>query len=577
MSIKCYKFGLLEPISGFDQEAIDVLFKRNKLWNDLVALEHNFRLKYRDFVLKSDEELQLIQSEIDSLSASIEELITAKKKLRQKERTAKVDDKFINETIRANKEKRKKLSEIAKEIRARVKIEIAPRIAELNSQHYENIKQVRKESGLWWGNYETVMEAYDAARVKAMKSNSELRFKRFDGTGKFAVRFQDGGLSFDDLMNGKSNDLIVEKLDISHLQNLSSRGIRSRARHHLKISIFTYQDENGKKQRHYVTLPLVMHRDMEEGKIKFIHVQRNRVGNQFNWSCSITMQTDDEPANISNHPSSKSCGIDIGFRLVKDGLRVATLADSQDHTEHLILPNTWIERMNYVETLQSELSEEMNLMWVVLKKQLSVMIEHPEHLKEIIGNMLKMGEKLPYGGIKKLFNALKADEDLMPECLAILRAWDKKIYRREREMFNLKNKLLSQRKHIYRNFAHMISNAYAHVIIEDMNLKEMVKVEKSETQSNDMAAPIRANRQRASLYELINAIKLACVKTGSMFEKVEAAYSTRNCNFCGHVNARTDNINMICAGCGSMYDTDINAAKNFLKGDYLQEKQIVSA
>ena len=54
MTIKVYKFGLLDPVRGWDQTDIDVLFLRNKLWNNLVALEHERRQAYRNLLLDAD-------------------------------------------------------------------------------------------------------------------------------------------------------------------------------------------------------------------------------------------------------------------------------------------------------------------------------------------------------------------------------------------------------------------------------------------------------------------------------------------------------------------------------------------
>lgn len=576
--INCYKFGCLQPTAGFDQDAIEHLFLRNKLWNTLVALDHQFRQRYRDLMLNSDEKLKSVQDSIDSINQEIEDLVENKKKLRQKERTKNIDSKLLDERINVLKAKRKSLSVDSKIERERVKVEIKPQIDLLNTERYEAKKLAYKESGLWWGNYETVIAAYDIASQKAMKSNSELRFKSFDGSGKFAVRFEDGGLTIDELKAGTSNTCRIETLDTSAFQNLSQRGIKSKARHSMTMTIYTFNDEKGKKQRKEITVPIIFHREMEEGKIKTIHLQRKRLGNQFTWSASFTLKNDTEPANVADHPTTASCGIDLGYRLVKDGLRVATVADSQSNVEYLVLPKSWIDRMDYTESLQSELSEAMTLMWAKLKAEIAKIPEYPEVVAEIIKNMQKMGDRLPYKGIKRLYRVLK-EQDVTGSPVAgfntvldILKVWDKATYRQELEMVNLKDKLLKQREHIYRNFAASLTKKYAHIVVEDMGLAELAKTEKSETETNDMPNAVKANRQRASLYSLVEAIRLSAIKAGSYFEKSKAAYSSMTCHVCGHLNPKTQNIHQTCESCTSMYDVDENAAKNFLKGEYIKEK-----
>lgn len=53
--IKAFKFGMLDPVSGFDQTALDTLYLRNKLWNALVELERGHREKYRALLTGSNE------------------------------------------------------------------------------------------------------------------------------------------------------------------------------------------------------------------------------------------------------------------------------------------------------------------------------------------------------------------------------------------------------------------------------------------------------------------------------------------------------------------------------------------
>lgn len=572
--IKAYKFGCLEPTSGFDEKAIDQLYLRNKLWNTLVAQHHEFRNKYRALMLASDDILKSLQDEINAIQVEIESLVSDKKKLRQKERTKNVDSKLLDARINNLKSKRKELNFAVKTERERVKVKIKPQIEQLNSDAYEAKKNAYNESGLWWGNYETVVAAYDVASQKAMKSNAELRFKAFDGTGKFAVRFENGGLTIDELKAGASNVCRIETLDTSRFQNLSKRGILSKARHAITMTIYTFKDESGKKSRKEICLPIIFHREMDEGKIKTIHLHRRRIGKQFHWSASFTLKNDAEHASVTHHKSTKACGVDIGYRLVKEGLRVATVADLGGNVEHLVLPNVWIGRMDYTEKLQSELSDSLNIMWVKLKSELAKIAEFPEPVNEIVNRMAKMGDRLPYKSIKQLFRILKEIEtsgaplgDL--NCAYnILKEFDKLTYKKEAELFNLKDKLLSQREHIYRNFAANLSKKYAHIIVEDMKLAEIAKTEKSETETNDMPNAVKANRQRAALFSLVEAIKLSSIKAGCLFERAEAAYSTRTCNHCNHVNANTDHIYQHCSNCGEGYDLDENAALNFIKGVY---------
>lgn len=126
MTIKVYKFGLLDPVSGWDQTAIDVLFLRNKLWNNLVALEHEKRQAYRNLLLDVDTELAAVQARLDAIEVKKLSLTTRKNALRAKARSRNVDTTEIDQEIKKLLDERKVLGEQIKDLRERVKIEIKP-------------------------------------------------------------------------------------------------------------------------------------------------------------------------------------------------------------------------------------------------------------------------------------------------------------------------------------------------------------------------------------------------------------------------------------------------------------------
>ena len=572
--IKAYKFGLLEPVSGFDQSALDVLFLRNKLWNNLVALEREHREQYRAAILDASPALQAMQDKMNALEEKRQELITQKKKMRSMVRSKKVDTSLLDVEIQKIMEEKSSLKEPLKTLRDEVKMMTREKTKEIDKERYEAVKKLCHESGLWWANYETVIASYDVARVRAMKENAELRFKSFDGSGKFAVR-ESGGFSKQELFSGAKSFIKIEALPDEQFSHLSERGKKHRARHLLTMTAYTYLDDAGKRQRHQIMWPIVFHRDLPEGQIKVFHVQRKRIGNQFEWSCSITMEVPEEPKSIHDHASKKACGVDIGFRGVKGGLRIATIADG-DKTEHILLPQDWLDKMDYVERLQSEISEEGNNTWEKLKACLGSMPEYPESLKERIHNLLKAGDKTPYKGMKALLHVLRTDP-VIPEALDILEAWDKAIYRPYKTMNNLRDKLQNRRQHIYRNLAYRLSNEYSLVRMEDMDLRKMSIVKTEDGSDNELHQRARDNRKRAALYSLVLSVKQACAKTGAYFELMPAAYSTMTCSSCGHVNEPVEDIHFYCKKCGTVHDQDENAAKNFLSGDYINvQKQIVA-
>ena len=46
--------------------------------------------------------------------------------------------------------------------------------------------------------------------------------------------------------------------------------------------------------------------------------------------------------------------------------------------------------------------------------------------------------------------------------------------------------------------------------------------------------------------------------------RMEAAFSSRTCSACEHVNAGTTDLFFTCQSCGTLHDQDDNAVRNFL-------------
>lgn len=567
MTIKVYKFGLLDPVSGWDQTAIDVLFLRNKLWNNLVAMEYERRQAYRNLLLDSDTELAALQARLDAIEVEKENLTIRKNTLRTKARSRQVDTAEIDQEIKKLLDERKALGEQTKALRELVKIEVKPFAAELDKQRYEKTKQLTKESGLWWCNSETVMAAFDVGRVKAMKEQTELRFHSFDGTGKYAVR-RTGGFSLDDVMTGRLSFVSIQALPLAIFDGLSERSQRSRARHHLTMLVHKTNSEEGTKIRHEITWPIILHRPLpDDCLIKQIQVMRKRVGDRFEWICSITVDTPDVLKAMLDSPSISVCGIDLGFRQVKNDLRVATLADSSGRLRYYTIDKNWLDSMDYVESIQSDLSGTANSVWAQLRLILKELDEYPESLRERITGMLKAGAKTPIRAMLAMQKTLSNEPDLIPDALALLDDWKKRIRRRTKEMHDLRDKLINRRKDIYRNIACEIARNHSLVRIANLKLKDMVKVKRNDGTDTKLTDIARKNRNRASLAELTLYIQQACIKNGVAVEKFDTTYMTRTCSQCGHLNpANTGNLLLSCEGCGAEYDQDDNAARNYLNG-----------
>jgi hypothetical protein len=114
VTIKVYKFGLLDPVNGWNQTAIDVQFLRNKLWNNLVALEHERRQAYRNLLLDADTEVADVQVRLDAIEIEKLSLTTRKNAMRAMASSKQVDTAGIDQEIKKLLDERKTLREQTK-------------------------------------------------------------------------------------------------------------------------------------------------------------------------------------------------------------------------------------------------------------------------------------------------------------------------------------------------------------------------------------------------------------------------------------------------------------------------------
>jgi hypothetical protein len=126
------------------------------------------------------------------LQAHIGEIRHEMRLRRRRERKRTVGMGTLREQLVAAREK---FRELILEANASRSVQIVARkeaLAKLRGEHYAAVKQATNESGLYWCNYDDALLCYDVARKRAAKAGVDLRFHRWDGSGKVAVRFQKG-------------------------------------------------------------------------------------------------------------------------------------------------------------------------------------------------------------------------------------------------------------------------------------------------------------------------------------------------------------------------------------------------
>ena len=130
-------------------------------------------------------------------------------------------------------------------------------------------------------------------------------------------------------------------------------------------------------------------------------------------------------------------------------------------------------------------------------------------------------------------------------------------------------------KNIRKNTCHQISSAithkYAHVVMEDLQIKNMTKAMKVTVelpsgrvvQKSELNCAILANG-----WGIVGGmIEYKANWRGGLVEKVSPRYTSQTCNSCGAINKenRNSQSRFECGCCGFVADADVNAAKNILE------------
>lgn len=572
MPVYAYKYGCLDPLD-WREAAADCLYRQNRLWNTLVEIERENRQKWRE-LMAEDSAVAALEAQLSNVQTRIDAVRAERKAARiEKRRIGAAPD--ADDTLSALTAERKALAALAKAARQTAKAKLKPSLDALSDERYQAVTRARQAAaggGLWWGHYNAVIGDYEAARVRAMKDGAELRFHAFDGQGRFTNQVQ-GGALLDDLRAHRGPVWIdPAPTEKSCADNPDTAWYRP-GTVLLRITLHT----DSERQRHMLTLPMIMHRPLPDGaRIKQVVVTRRKVGTKWRYSAVFTLD-DPRPAIIDNG-ATRACGINPGFRETPDGLRVAARVDSRGRESTLVLPNRWIERMEHVRGLQSRLDERLNEVHAAIRAWWRAAdadteaerVSLPDDLRER-ARRIAMAPKIGAGkiasfalGWRALWEAEHGERfDRDPRrsgALAELEAWRRWDKLRREEMDNLRDKLLAERLDLYRTWAADTARDHAIVGLTEMDLRQIARVESADHEPSPLHATARSNRQMAAPSVMVSTLKVACRRYGARFVPIKGAAGA--CHACGGVVTAGPDLIVSCGHCGAVWDQDFNAARN---------------
>ena len=157
-----------------------------------------------------------------------------------------------------------------------------------------------------------------------MKAGTELHEHDWNGSGRVTVRFQ-RGLPVGTAMAGTDGRLQIDKVP-EEAWCSPERSVRRRlARTSVRIRV-AYASEG--RSPIWFELPVIIHRPMPaDGLIRSASITREKIGLTWRYRLSLTIASPPSPPPVAQ--KRPSIALDLGWRLVPDGLRVAAWVDTE--------------------------------------------------------------------------------------------------------------------------------------------------------------------------------------------------------------------------------------------------------
>lgn len=550
-----YSYGASAPHEGRD--LVDQQFRlANRYRNALCEIE----LRRRERVDNAVREFSPRLAEVETLIAETEatlETIRGEIKAANAKARGKVDDPLRKARAKELRNTLKQLRAERKELRADAFSADSPLKATLkriDDDSYAEQKAAYKtfgDEGLGWGTRLAVGQSCGSFR-----SGAPPRCKRYDGTGRIAVQLQ-GGLSVEDALAGYDTRLRITR----SADALSPRELGARSYVHVWLRIGSQGREPV-----WAKLGVVFHRPLpDDAAIKWVYLHRYPRADRDEWKLSVVISREDGWAKPDNSFSG-ACGVDVGWRMVDAGLRVAYWVGDDGASGELIIPHADVSRWSKAESLTGIIDREFNAArdrladWLLTNASgvrvddgnWAAILSATEHIRQ-----WRSVERLERVIVRWRDQRFDGDSEIF----AAMEAWRKQSKHLRIWRDNQRSKAINWRDNLYRNFAAMLTRRYHTVAVEDANWSNLARLKPAELEDASDAAS-REYRRVASVGRLIQVLS----ERASSVLRVDSKHTTKRCHACGELEEFDAAVELVhtCGYCSDCWDQDANAALNLL-------------
>lgn len=556
MAVRNYLYGCRRPSDAYVNRIIVELDRMNRYRNALVSIELKRRKTIKEAARLVSPEWANAVDKATALEEQVVEVLAARRAANQSSRKIVKNQDDLGELrkqLNAARAEEKTLRSTAykladKEIKA------------ANEQSYDEVRDKRADSNLYWGNYLLVEN-----NAEEFRRGAPPRYTSFTGEGSIGIQIQNG-LAAEEVVDATNTRLMIVRRDPPKI--VTKNGIELPVSQHperFREVWLRIGSVPGSRAPEWVCLPVIWSRDLPpDSKIKWAKIQRKFVGGKERWSLVLTIDVPDQFLQ-QDVAKSGACGIDVGYRVMSDGSqRVAVAYGDDDQLHELRLSVGMVQEWHKCQDIRSIRDINFNTIRTQLQSWLKSHDDLPSWFTEIISNVYswKSTQRLSKFVFdwNRYWPHIKDEDSILP----VLLEWRDREEHLHQYEANLRDQLLARRKHLYRNWVAMLRRRYQLCYIEHMDLRNAIHDTLRPEEEQSVTSTQRAAAAFASISELRNAIK----NSGMNVVEINPFNTTATCHACNNVTAINARATLWyeCEYCDTRWDQDVNAARNILSG-----------
>lgn len=546
--MKCivYKYRLWEPTLG--KNLVDAAFAKGPgYYNELVSIENHRRAEYRKARTVAVPGLAELESSYQAVQAKLSEAYAAIRASKQITRSRSVPPELaaqvasLKDLAKVGADAiKKKISQAASD--PTISTVLKERAEAIDAEADAAVKALRKT--LYWGTYLLVEDAVKRAKKAEpgwldYKGGPERLMR-----GRIGIQIQ-GGIGVADL----ATDTRIQA-------EMPERG---KGKFRLRVGTV-----EGSREPVWAEFPAKFHRPLpSDAVIKWAVVTRQpgHLRRPWTYHLCLTLQTNQYEQVLPTTKQEGKTAINFGWRQTAGTLRVATLSNTVRGPEHVLLPQEIYRRFDKCSDLQSLIDQQLD----VIKRELGTWIAAnketlPQAFCDTFAGLATWRSAYRLADLVRYWkdHRLPGDELVFP----VAWTWRGRWWHLQEWCTCNRQKAIRARRDFYLCLAKQVATTSAEVVIDDTDLSDI-----AESEDDDVVATggrkADANRTRAAVSELRQAIVLAAAKYCCRLEVVKAKNNTRKCNVCGQVLEWDPATHLVreCPEC-STWDQDVNNTDN---------------